>query len=123
MEIIGFYTDYENLNETCNASAGCTVGTDGQKSAGEAHAQGIEFLYRVNNLFAAPQMKGAANTGSSVRYPMILAITLQEAEHDVTTDTSFQDGARIKYTPEEIYYLSLGTVSYTHLTLPTIYSV
>ena len=39
---------------------------------------------------------------------MILAITLQEAEHDVTTDTSFQDGARIKYTPEEIYYLSLG---------------
>jgi Fe(3+) dicitrate transport protein len=108
MEIIGFYTDYENLNETCNASAGCTVGTDGQKSAGEAHAQGIEFLYRVNNLFAAPQMKGAANTGSGVRYPMILAVTLQEAEHDATTTSSFIDGARIKYTPEEIYYLSLG---------------
>jgi outer membrane receptor protein involved in Fe transport len=108
LEIIGFYTDYENLNETCNASGGCTVGTDGQKSAGEAHAQGVEFLYRVNNLFAAPQMKGAANTGSGVRYPMILAVTLQEAEHDVTTDDDFVDGNRIKYTPEEIYYLSLG---------------
>jgi Fe(3+) dicitrate transport protein len=108
LEIIGFYTDYENLNETCNASGGCTIGTDGQKSAGEAHAQGVEFLYRVNNLFAAPQMKGAANTGSGVRYPMILAVTLQEAEHDVTTGSSFKDGARIKYTPEEIYYLSLG---------------
>jgi Fe(3+) dicitrate transport protein len=108
MEIVAFLTDYENLNETCNASAGCTVGTNDQKSTGEAHASGIEFLYRVNNLFAAPQMKGAADTGSGVRYPMILAVTLQEAEHDATTDTSFVDGARIKYTPEEIYYLSLG---------------
>ena len=108
MEIIGFYTDYENLNETCNASAGCTVGSNDQKSTGEAHAQGIEFLYRLNNLFAAPQMKGADNTGSGVRYPMILAVTLQEAEHDVTTDSDFQSGARIKYTPETIYYLSLG---------------
>ena len=108
MEIVGFYTDYENLNETCNIAAGCADASQNQVSAGEAHATGIEFLYRVNNLFAAPQMKGAANTGSGVRYPMILAITLQEAEHDVTTDTSFQDGARIKYTPEEIYYLSLG---------------
>ena len=108
MEIIGFYTDYENLNETCNIAAGCADSSQDQKSAGEAHAQGIEFLYRVNNLFAAPQMKGAANTGSGVRYPMILAVTLQEAEHDVTTGSSFQDGARIKYTPEEIYYLSLG---------------
>ena len=108
MEIVAFLTDYENLNETCNASAGCTVGTNDQKSTGEAHAQGVEFLYRVNNLFAAPQMKGAADTGSGVRYPMILAVTLQEAEHDATTDTKFIDGNRIKYTPEEIYYLSLG---------------
>jgi Fe(3+) dicitrate transport protein len=108
MEIIGFYTDYENLNETCNIAAGCADSSQDQKSAGEAHAQGIEFLYRVNNLFAAPQMKGAANTGSGVRYPMILAVTLQEAEHDVTTDDDFVDGARIKYTPEEIYYVSLG---------------
>jgi Fe(3+) dicitrate transport protein len=108
MEIIAFLTDYENLNEVCNAAAGCTVGTNDQKSTGEAHAQGIEFLYRVNNLFAAPQMKGAADTGSGVRYPMILAVTLQEAEHDATTDDDFVDGNRIKYTPEKIYYLSLG---------------
>ena len=108
MEIVGFYTDYENLNETCNIASGCADSSQDQKSAGEAHAQGIEFLYRVNNLFAAPQMKGAADTGSGLRYPMILAVTLQEAEHDVTTDDDFQDGARIKYTPEEIYYLSLG---------------
>ena len=53
-------------------------------------------------------MKGAANTGSGVRYPMVLAVTLQEAEHDATTDSSFIKGSRIKYTPEEIYYISLG---------------
>jgi Fe(3+) dicitrate transport protein len=39
---------------------------------------------------------------------MILAMTFQEAEHDVTTDDEFQKGARIKYTPEQIYYISLG---------------
>ena len=108
MEIVGFYTDYDNLNETCNISSGCADSSNEEKSAGEAHATGIEFLYRVNNLSAGPQMKGAENSGSGVRYPMILAITLQEAEHDVTTDTSFQKGNRIKYTPEQIYYISLG---------------
>ena len=109
MEIIGFYVDYDNLNETCNIAAGCADASQDQKSAGEAHVTGIEFLYRVNNLFSAPQMKGAGEMAASgIRYPMIVSVTLQEAEHDVTTGTSFQDGARIKYTPEEIYYLSIG---------------
>ena len=79
------------------------------KSAGEAHVTGVEFLYRVNNLFAAPQMKGAEAAGSGIRYPMAISVTLQEAEHDVTTNSGeFVDGARIAYTPEEIYYVSLG---------------
>tara|TARA_B100000497_G_scaffold60954_1_gene69156 strand:+ start:555 stop:2801 length:2247 start_codon:yes stop_codon:yes gene_type:complete len=108
MEIIGFYIDYENLLEVCNIGAGCADSSQNQNNAGEAHVQGIEFLYKVNNLFAAPQMKGAANTGSGIRYPMIIAVTLQEAEHDTATDSGIQDGARIAYTPEEIYYVSIG---------------
>ena len=109
MEIIGFHVDYENLNETCNIASGCADASQDAKSAGEAHVSGIEFLYRINNLFAAPQMKGAANTGSGIRYPMAVSVTLQEAEHDVTTKSGeFVDGARIAYTPEEIYYVSLG---------------
>ena len=108
MEVVYFYTDYDNLNETCNISAGCADSSNEEKSAGEAHATGIEFLYRVNNLSAGPQMKGVENTGSGVRYPMILAMTFQQAEHDVTTDDDFYDGNRIKYTPEQIYYISLG---------------
>ena len=109
MEIIGFHVDYENLNETCNIASGCADASQDAKSAGEAHVTGVEFLYRVNNLFAAPQMKGAESTGSGIRYPMALSVTLQEAEHDVTTKSGeFVDGARIAYTPEEIYYVSLG---------------
>mgnify|MGYP001235323650 CR=1 FL=1 len=109
MEIIGFHVDYENLNETCNIASGCADASQDQKNAGEAHVTGLEFLYTVNNLFASPQMKGTANTGSGIRYPMAISVTLQEAEHDVTTKSGeFVDGARIAYTPEEIYYISLG---------------
>ena len=111
MEIIGFHVDYERLYETCNIAAGCADSANTAKNAGEAHVTGLEFVYRVNNLFAAPQMKGAANTGSGARYPMAVSVTLQEAEHDVTTGSSFADGARIAYTPEEIYYISFGKVT------------
>ena len=108
MEIIGFHVDYDRLYETCNIAAGCADSANTAKNAGEAHVTGLEFVYRVNNLFAAPQMKGAADTGSGIRYPMAVSVTVQEAEHDVTTGSSFADGARIAYTPEEIYYISLG---------------
>ena len=54
-------------------------------------------------------MKGAEAVGSGIRYPITISVTLQEAEHDVTTKSGeFVDGARIAYTPEEIYYVSLG---------------
>jgi Fe(3+) dicitrate transport protein len=108
MEIIGFHVDYERLYETCNIAAGCANSSNIAKNAGEAHVTGLEFLYRVNNLFSAPQMKGADNKSSGIRYPMVVSVTLQEAEHDFTSGTSFADGARIAYTPEEIYYISIG---------------
>jgi Fe(3+) dicitrate transport protein len=108
MEIIGFHVDYERLYETCNIASGCANSSNIAKNAGEAHVTGLEFLYRINNLFAAPQMKGADNTSSGIRYPMVVSVTLQEAEHDFTSGTSFADGARIAYTPEEIYYISIG---------------
>jgi hypothetical protein len=108
MEIIGFHVDYETIMKHVILHQVVLTHHTDAKSAGEAHVTGVEFLYRVNNLFAAPQMKGAANTGSGIRYPMAVSVTLQEAEHDVIQGTSFADGARIAYTPEEIYYVSLG---------------
>tara|TARA_B100002019_G_scaffold118541_1_gene101755 strand:+ start:1413 stop:3641 length:2229 start_codon:yes stop_codon:yes gene_type:complete len=112
MEIIGFHVDYDNLNETCNIASGCADSSQDAKSAGEAHVTGVEFIYRVNNLFAEPQIKGVENNHSGIRYPMSVSVTLQEAEHDVTTKSGeFEDGARIAYTPEEIYYVSVGAES------------
>ena len=45
-------------------------------------------------------MKGAEAT-SGVRYPMAIAVTFQEAEHDVGTTKSseFVDGQELPYTP------------------------
>ena len=108
MELVGFHVDYDRLLETCGIAEGCAGSPQNSVNQGKAHVTGLEFLYKVNNLFAAPQMKGAANTGSGIRYPFLLAVTLQEAEHDNTTSSSVADGARIAYTPEEIYYVSLG---------------
>ena len=33
-------------------ASGCADSSQNAKSAGEAHVTGLEFLYRVNNLFA-----------------------------------------------------------------------
>jgi outer membrane receptor protein involved in Fe transport len=80
-----------------------------QKNAGEAEVTGVEFIYRINDLFATPQMKGAANTGSGIRYPMAVSLTFQEAEHKTTTKGGeFDSGARIAYTPEQIAYVAVG---------------
>ncbi len=108
MEIIGFHTDYDTLIETCGITDGCGDSSQNAKNAGEAHVTGLEFVYNVDNMFGAPQMKGADNMGSGIRYPLTIAFTLQEAEHDVTTSSTIVDGARIAYTPEQIYYVSVG---------------
>jgi Fe(3+) dicitrate transport protein len=108
-EIIGFHTDYDNLIETCGIAQGCGDSAQNAVNAGEAHVTGVELVYTLDNMFAAPQMKGVEAMGSGIRYPLTVALTVQEAEHDVTTDASkFVDGARIAYTPEHIYYISVG---------------
>ena len=108
LEVVGFHVDYDTLIETCGIAQGCGDSNLNAVNAGEAHVTGIEVFYKVNNLFAAPQMKGTESAGSSIRYPLSVAVTLQEAEHDVTTSSTIVDGARIAYTPETIYYVSLG---------------
>ena len=108
LEVVGFHVDYDTLIETCGIAQGCGDSNLNAVNAGEAHVTGVEVFYKVNNLFAAPQMKGAEGVGSSIRYPLTVALTLQEAEHDVTTSSTIVDGARIAYTPETIYYVALG---------------
>jgi Fe(3+) dicitrate transport protein len=109
MEIIGYHVDYDRLYETCNIASGCADSSNAAKNSGEAEVTGVEFIYRINDLFATPQMKGAANTGSGIRYPMVVSLTFQEAEHKTTTKGGeFDSGARIAYTPEQIAYVAVG---------------
>ena len=110
-EVVGFHVDYDSLLETCNIALGCANSSNNASNAGMAHVTGVEVFYKINNLFAAPQMKGAESAGSSIRYPLTVAVTLQEAEHDETTSSTIVDGARIAYTPETIYYVALGAES------------
>ena len=112
MEVVAFYVDYDQLNETCSIASGCGDASQDQKNAGEAHSSGVEFTMKVNNLFPSTQMKGAGDT-SGVRYPFVFSATIQEAERDVTTDTesgadNIIDGNQLTYSPEESFYLSIG---------------
>ena len=107
MEIVAFYVDYDMLNETCSIASGCGDASQNQVNAGEAHSSGVEFTYKINNLFPTTQMKGADNM-SGVRYPFVFTATVQEAERDVTTGSSIIDGNSLTYSPEQIFYISIG---------------
>ena len=107
MEVVAFYVDYDMLNETCGVVAGCGNADNGQENAGEAHASGVEFTYKLNNLFPTTQMKGAGDM-SGIRYPFVFSATFQESERDVSTSGTKLSGNSISYTPEEIFYISIG---------------
>jgi outer membrane receptor protein involved in Fe transport len=51
-------------------------------------------------------MKGAGET-SGTRYPLTIAMTFQDSERTVTTDSG-NTGNTLPYNPEQIFYVSLG---------------
>jgi Fe(3+) dicitrate transport protein len=108
MEVVAFYVDYDMLNETCGITEGCGNADNGQVNAGEAHSQGVEFTMKINNLFPSTQMKGAGEMSSGIRYPFVFSATIQESERDVTTSATIIDGNHLVYSPEEIFYVSIG---------------
>ena len=78
---------------------------DQTTNKGSAEVEGIEFQYRLNNMFAAPQMKGMAGN-SSVRYPLMISGMLQSSEY-TGGETSFS-GNSIAYVPDFQLYTSVG---------------
>jgi len=72
---------------------------------GSAEVEGIEFQYRLNNMFAAPQMKGMA-ANSSVRYPLMISGMLQSSEY--TGQNLTINGKSIAYVPDFQLYTSMG---------------
>ena len=105
-EIIAFYNDYSQLIDSCLEANGCASGDSGSTTnKGAAEVEGIEFQYRLNNMFAAPQMKGMAGH-SSVRYPLMISGMLQSSEY-TGGETSFS-GNSIAYVPDFQLYTSIG---------------
>ena len=110
LEVVAFFVDYDNLNETCSIASGCGNASNSQENAGEAESRGLEITYKVKNLFPSPSMKGAEVT-SGVRYPLTIAMTLQDSERTVGTSSSKPADKTLTYNPEQIFYVSLGAES------------
>ena len=105
-EIIAFYNDYSQLIDSCLEANGCASADSGSTTnKGAAEVEGIEFQYRLNNMFATPQMKGMA-ANSSVRYPLTVTGMLQSSEY-TGGETSFS-GNSIAYVPDFQLYTSIG---------------
>ena len=105
-EVIAFYNDYSQLIDSCLEANGCASADSGSTTnKGSAEVEGIEFQYRLNNMFAAPQMKGMAGH-SSVRYPLMISGMLQSSEY-TGGETSFS-GNSIAYVPDFQLYTSIG---------------
>ena len=105
-EVIAFYNDYSQLIDSCLEANGCAAADSGSTTnKGAAEVEGIEFQYRLNNMFAAPQMKGMAGH-SSVRYPLMISGMLQSSEY-TGGETSFS-GNSIAYVPDFQLYTSIG---------------
>ncbi len=109
-EVVGFIVDYDKMLETCSIASGCGDAGNNNKNAGEASSEGVEIMYRVNNLFPSPAMKGAESV-QGIKYPLKVAATFQKSEWDVPLSSSVSSGNDIEYTPENIIYVSLGAVT------------
>tara|TARA_Y200000002_G_C22654643_1_gene652929 strand:- start:8 stop:1867 length:1860 start_codon:yes stop_codon:yes gene_type:complete len=108
-EVVAFAVDYDKLSEVCSIASGCGDAGNNNENAGEAESRGLEVTYKVNNLFPSTQMKGA-EVVSGVRYPLTIAMTFQESERTVTTDSG-NSGNTLPYNPEQIFYVSFGAES------------
>jgi Fe(3+) dicitrate transport protein len=105
-EVIAFYNDYSQLIDSCLEANGCAAADSGSTTnKGAAEVEGIEFQYRLNNMFATPQMKGMAGH-SSVRYPLMISGMLQSSEY-TGGETSYS-GNSIAYVPDFQLYTSIG---------------
>ena len=111
-EAVSFLVDYENLLESCTISNGCSAGGSdlgASNNAGQAQVYGLELQYTLDNMFAAPAMKGQGSSASAVRYPLILSALIQKSEYKSDTDgVAGRTGNDIMYIPKSQVYIGTG---------------
>ena len=98
IELIGFYSDYENSVRNCSVAFPCENGEDsGTEQQGEAKIKGIEFA-----LGYAPQFAGLS-------WPLSLGYTFTDTEITADSDDgSVQSGDAIPYVPRNQLYIAAG---------------
>ena len=100
-EVIGFFTDYSNLKESCSVSAGCD--TDVEFNAGEVDIYGIEAT-----------VSDAYKLNSQLSLPWSIVYTHTESEFKDTFYSDFtqwglvNEGDGVPYLADDILSLSLG---------------
>ena len=111
-EAVGFFVDYDNLLESCTISSGCSSGGSdlgASNNAGEAEVYGLELQYNLDNMFAAPAMKGQGTTASAVRFPLIMSALIQSSEYKTDTNsTPGRTGNDIMYIPKSQIFVGTG---------------
>ena len=111
-EAVAFMVDYDNLLESCTISSGCSSGGSdlgASNNAGEAEVTGLELQYTLDNMFAAPAMKGQGTAVSAVRYPLLVSALIQRSEYKTDTDsTPGRTGNDIMYIPKSQIYVGTG---------------
>ena len=113
-EAIAFLVDYNNLLESCLVANGCTGNTGDSLNAGKAEVHGIEFQYRLADMFPGPQMKGGGIINTGIRYPLLISGLVQNSEYKTNTDDEVnQMGKSIKYIPDFQMYVSMGMATPT----------
>ncbi|MEC7832873.1 MAG: TonB-dependent receptor [Pseudomonadota bacterium] len=113
-EAIAFLVDYNNLLESCLVANGCTGNTGDSLNAGKAEVHGIEFQYRLSDMFPGPQMKGGGIINTGIRYPLLISGLVQNSEYKTNTDDEVnQMGKSIKYIPDFQMYVSMGMATPT----------
>lgn len=102
-EIIGFYTDYENLLALCRFSSGCTEDTGSQFNGGEVEAYGVEAQWAY-----------LWETGFGISFPLQLTYTYTQAEFQSSFSSDFaqwgtiEKGDPVPYLPKQQAVFSLG---------------
>ncbi|WP_116364694.1 TonB-dependent receptor family protein [Parahaliea mediterranea] len=98
LEVIGFYSDFDNKTENCSNASPCSNGdTSGSFNTGEALIQGVELQV------------GAALDAGGISIPLNLMYTYTDATISEDNPTEgFEDGDQLASVPENTLSLRAG---------------
>ncbi|MFT5710225.1 MAG: Fe(3+) dicitrate transport protein [Halioglobus sp.] len=101
VEVIGFYSDFDNKTENCSNASPCSDGsTSGSFNTGEAVISGLEF------------QAGTSFNMGNLEMPLDLMYTYTDATvSEDNAEEGFEDGDQLASIPENVFSLRFGVVA------------